>query len=71
MTPSDDAAGEMDEAEVIGGFLVPSDQDGAEAVQPGMGSLHHPAPCLGPGVALGLCFLAPGPQVQGKAERFG
>lgn len=71
MTPSDDTAGEMNEAEIIGGLLVPSDQDRAEAVKPGMRSLHHPAPCLGPGVALGLDFLAPGLQVQSKAEFFG
>src|SRR3954463_8173038 len=70
MTPCDDAAGKMDEAEVVSGLFVPSDQDGAEAVEPGMGSLHHPAPCLGPGVALGLRFLAPGTQMQGEAELF-
>jgi hypothetical protein len=40
MTPSDNPAGEMDEAEVVGGLFAPSDQDGAEAVQPGVGSLN-------------------------------
>jgi hypothetical protein len=71
MTPSDNAAGEMDKTEVVGGLLVPSDQDGAEAVQPGMRPLHDPTPCLGPGMALGLHFLASGAQVQSEAELFG
>ena len=30
----------MNQAEVIGGFLVPAEQDGTEAMEPGMGPLH-------------------------------
>src|SRR3954462_8377360 len=40
MTPGDDAAGEMKQADVVGGLLAPADQDGAEAVQPGVGPLN-------------------------------
>lgn len=35
-----------------------------------MRPLHHPAPCPGPGVPLGPCFLATAAQMQGKAKFF-
>src|SRR3954467_6774961 len=71
MTPRDDAAGEMKQAEVVGGLLAPADQDGAEAVQPGVCPLHHPTPGFDLSLALGHDLLAAGAQVQGEAELFG
>src|SRR3954452_11090917 len=71
MTPGDDAAGEMKQAEVVSRLLAPADQDGTEAVQPGVGPLHHPASGLGLGVTLGRDLLAAGAQVQGEAELLG
>src|SRR6476646_3083281 len=68
MTPGNDGEGEVEQGEVVGRLLGPADQDGAEAVEPGMGALHHPAPRLGTGVTLGPGFLAPAAQVQREAE---
>src|SRR3954453_16134446 len=68
MTPGDDAAGEMKQAEVVGGLLAPADQDGAEAVQPGVGPLHHPASGFSLGMSLGRNLLTAGAQMQGEAE---
>src|SRR3954451_23533471 len=61
----------MKPAEVVGGLLVPADQDGAEAMEPGVGPLHHPTPGFGLGMPLGGDLLATGAQVQGEAELFG
>ena len=40
----DQAAGELEEREVVLGFLRPADQEGAVAVEPGVAGLDHPAP---------------------------
>jgi len=71
MTPGDDAAGEMKQAEVVGELLAPADQDGAEAVQPGVCPLHHPTSGFRLGMTPGGDLLAAGAQVQGKTELFG
>src|SRR3954470_3221287 len=71
MPPGDDGAGEVEEREVIGRLLGPTDQDAAEAVEPGVCSLDHPAACFGSGMTLGLGLLAAGAQMQGEAERRG
>src|SRR3954447_18540878 len=65
MPPGDDGAGEVEEREVIGGLLGPTDQDAAEAVEPGVCSLDHPAARFGAGMAFGMGFLATGAQMQG------
>src|SRR3954464_11121602 len=49
MMPGDDAAGEMKQTEVVGGLLAPADQDGAAAVQPGVGPAPPPRSCPWPG----------------------
>src|SRR3954471_21860561 len=68
MTPGNDGEGEVEQGEVVGRLFGPADQDGAEAVEPGVGALHHPAPRLGTGVRLGPGFLAPAAQVKREAE---
>src|SRR5687768_8484627 len=71
MAPRDQPEREVGHGEVGIGALLPADQDAAEAVEPGMGALHHPPPRLGAGVALGSDLLAARAQVQGEAERLG
>src|SRR5215210_7173807 len=71
MAPSDGGEREVEHGEVVGGLFVPADQDGAEAVQPGVRALHHPAPGFGSRAALGADLLAAGAQVQGEAELLG
>src|SRR6476659_5995722 len=61
----------MEQGEIVGRLFGPADQDGAEAVEPGVGALHDPAPCPGTGVMLGPGFLASAAQVQREAEFFG
>ena len=61
----------MEQGEIIGGLLAPTDQDGAEAVEPGMGALDDPAARFGPGLALGLPLFAPGAQMQGEGKLLG
>ena len=39
----DEAGGELDEGEVVGGLLLPADEQPAEAVEPAVPDLHHPA----------------------------
>jgi hypothetical protein len=39
----DQSAGELEEGEVVFGFLRPADQEGAVAVQPGVAGLDYPA----------------------------
>jgi len=39
----DQAAGELEEREVVLGFLRPADQEGAVAVEPGVAGLNDPA----------------------------
>jgi hypothetical protein len=39
----DQAAGELEECEVVLGFLRPADQEGAVAVEPGVAGLDDPA----------------------------
>ena len=38
------ADGDRDEAEVVGGLLLPADEQAAEAVEPGVRDLHDPVP---------------------------
>jgi hypothetical protein len=40
----DQSAGELEQREVILGFLRPADQEGAVAVEPGMAGLDDPTP---------------------------
>jgi hypothetical protein len=40
----DQAAGELEQGEVVLGFLRPADQEGAVAVQPGVAGLDDPTP---------------------------
>ena len=40
----DQSAGELEQREVVLGFLRPADQQGAVAVEPGVASLDDPAP---------------------------
>src|SRR3954454_4023815 len=61
----------MEQGEIVGGPLGPADQDGAEAVEPGMGALDDPTPRFGLDVTLGPGFLAAALQVQREAEFFG
>src|SRR5919112_4200169 len=68
MAPSDDAEGEVEHGQIAGRLPLPADQDAAEAVEPRMGTLDHPAPRPGAGVALGLGLLAPRAQVEREAE---
>src|SRR3954462_13307857 len=68
MTPSDDGEVEVEQGEIVGRLLGPSDEERAEAVEPGVGALHHPAARLGTGVMLGPGFLAPAAQVKREAE---
>jgi hypothetical protein len=68
VTPDNDGEDEVEQGEVIGRLLGPADQDGAAAVEPGVGALHHPAPRLGTGVTLGSGFLASAAQVKREAE---
>src|SRR5215211_542721 len=71
MSPGDDGEREVEQREVVGWLLGPADQDGAEPMEPGVCALHHPAPGLGPGVALGPDLLTTRAQVQGEAELLG
>jgi len=58
----------VEHGKVVSGLLVPSDQDAAEAVEPGMGSLHDPAACRFASLALTRDLLAAGAQMQGEPE---
>src|SRR5215210_986946 len=61
----------MEQSEVILGFLVPADQEGAEAVEPGVAAFDHPSSCPRAGVALErLCLLTPGADMSGEPELF-
>ncbi len=71
MSPSDGGEREVEQGEVVGGLLVPADQDASEAVEPRVRAFHHPAPRPGPGAALGPGLLAARAQVQGEAELLG
>ena len=53
----DKDGGELDEAEVVGGLLLPADQQAAEAVEPAVRDLHHPA---ARGMAVGVARAAAG-----------
>ena len=57
----DEAAGELEEGEVVLFFLRPADQDGAVAVEPGVGRFDDPAarlPARGLGLQLDLVAAA-------------
>src|ERR671917_2457720 len=68
MTPGNNGEGEVEQGEIVGRLLGPSDQDRAEAVEPRVGTLHDPAPRLAAGVTLGAGFLASAAQVKREAE---
>ncbi len=61
---ADEDSGELDEAQVVGGLLVPADAQAAEAVAPAVRHLDHPAPwrmAVGwPGGGSGCAALALG-----------
>jgi hypothetical protein len=40
----DEDGGELDQREVVVGLLLPTDEQAAEATEPGMGDLDDPAP---------------------------
>ena len=46
----------MTKGDVVGGRLVPADQNAPEAVHPAVGAFHHPAP----GFEASLLFDGPG-----------
>src|SRR5215210_4007993 len=59
----------MKKAEIVLSFLVPAYEDGAEAVEPGMGAFDHPAPGFCSGAALeSVGLFAPCADVRGEAE---
>ena len=58
----------MQHSQVVLGFLGPSDEQVAEAVEPGMGALHHLAPGFLASLP-GLGLLAARPDVGRVAER--
>ena len=68
MTPSDETAGELKHGEVVRGLLGPTDQNAAEAVQPGVRPFNNPASWLFPGTTFGPCLLTAGAQMQGEGE---
>lgn len=39
------ANGQLDEAEIVGGLLVPADEQAPEAVELGVTGFDHPVPC--------------------------
>src|ERR1700735_182927 len=66
---NDKGKGQMQQGDIILGFLAPADENATEAVHPTMGAFHHPAPRLGPGLPLDLLgFLAPRTDVRGETE---
>src|SRR5918998_3583093 len=71
VSPCDDGEREVEQREVVARLLGPADQDGAEAVQPGVRALHHPTPRPGSGATFGPDLLATRAQMQGEAERLG
>jgi hypothetical protein len=67
--PGDEAAGEVEHGEVGVGAFLPADEDAAEAVEPGVGALDHPA--AGPEASLALDLLrlvAAAADVRGEGE---
>ena len=69
MTPRDEPEGEVEHGEVGVGPLLPADQDAAEAVEPGVGSLDDPAASAEASLAFeGLRLLAARADVGGEAE---
>jgi hypothetical protein len=67
--PSDEAAGELEQGAVVAWFLRPADQEAAEAVEPGVGALDHPAAGAVAGLALEQrLLLAAGADVAAEAE---
>ena len=59
----------MEQAEVVGGFLLPADEDAPEAVHPAMRTFHHPPPCLKPQLLFQrLGFISPRTDMGGKAK---
>ncbi len=59
----------MKEGDVVGGGLVPTDQNAPEAVQPAVGAFHHPASGFEPSLLFdGLSLFAAATDVGGEAE---
>ena len=59
----------MEHGEVGVGAFLPADEDAAEAVEPGVGALDHPAAGAEAGLAFErLCLLAARADVGGEAE---
>src|SRR3954449_5030192 len=71
MTPGDRAAVEVEQGERVGGLLGPADQEGREAVEPGMSALDNPASRFGLGGALGPGFLTATAPMRREAELLG
>ncbi len=64
----DQAAGQLQQREVVLGLLRPADEQGAVAVQPGVGGLHDPAPGAPAGdVELERDLLAAAADVRSKS----
>jgi hypothetical protein len=64
----DEAAGELEEGEVVLVFLAPADEQSAVAVQPRVGGLDDPSPCAPAGGAqLQLDLLAARADVRREA----
>jgi hypothetical protein len=62
----------VEHGQVRVGPLLPADEDAAEAVEPGVGALDHPASGTMAGLALErLCLLRAGANVGGEAELAG
>lgn len=61
----------MEHGNVVSGLPVPADQDAAEALGPGMGSLHDPAACRLAGLALTRDLLGADAQMQGEFDSLG
>jgi GDSL-like Lipase/Acylhydrolase family len=67
--PGDERTGEMKHCQVSVGPLLPANEDAAEAMQPGVGALDHPAAGAEAGLAFErLRLLAAGANVGGEAE---
>ncbi len=59
----------MKEGDVVGGGLVPTDQNAPEAVQPAVSAFHHPTAGFEPSLLFdGLSRFASAPDVGGEAE---
>jgi hypothetical protein len=67
----DEATGELEEREVVGGFLRPADQERAVAVEPGVAGLDDPAACPPAGRADLVADLVGATAYVGRRETVG